>query len=337
MRKWIIISVLLVAAGCRGGGPYVARNGFALGTTYRFVVQSHDTSGLQQGIDSIFKVVDASMSVYNPNSLVNRINDNLTDSVDSYIVRCIEVATKMSELSGGEYDITIKPITQALGYAGGEGAAGGRIRGSGEANVDSLLQYVGYDRISIRDGRLRKAHPAMQLDLNSVAKGYTADLMAGYLDDRGIKNYMVEIGGEIFCRGRNPRGEQWQVGIDRPVDGNITPGADLQATISMSELGLATSGNYRQFYLDSAGRKVTHIVNAKTGRSGLSDVLSTTVIAPSCIEADAAATMLSIVGLERAIELVERQPDWAAYLVFDNGEGGFGVWSSDNFAGHLGS
>lgn len=314
---------MLAACGQKDTG-YVTLDGFAQGTTYHFVVQTADTTGLRHGIDSVFKAVDASMSVYNPESLINKVNANLTDSIDRYIAHCISVSRGISELSGGVYDITVKPITQAIGYAG-SGA-------EKEPNIDSLLQYVGFNKIEVREGRLVKADPAMKLDLNSVAKGYTADLMGELMESRGIANYMIEIGGEIFCRGKSPRGNEWVVGIDRPTEGNMVPGNDLQTTLSLSDMGLATSGNYRKFHLDEHGRKVTHIVNANTGQSGYSDVLSATVIASSCAEADAAATMLTIVGLNKAKQLLEQRPDLMAYLVLDDVNGGFATYTTDNLS-----
>lgn len=314
--------ITLTSCGKRDG--YVTIDGFAQGTTYHFVLQASDTTGLQRSIDSVFSAVDNSMSVYNPTSLINKVNANETDSVDAYIAACIEIARRISEISDGAYDITIKPITQAIGYAGKEAEE--------SPDIDSLLQYVGYDKIKVRDGRLAKADPAMQIDLNSVAKGYTSDLMGEMFEKRGVTNYMVEIGGEIFCRGDNPRGKAWVVGIDRPIDGNMIPGNDLQTRLSISGVGLATSGNYRKYYIDDNGRKVTHIVNARTGKSGYSDILSATVIAESCAEADAAATMLTIIGLERAKEILASRPDWMAYLVFDDGNGGFATYVTDNFS-----
>lgn len=324
MRKLFAITALAVFFACCGqrGEKYARLNGFALGTTYSFIVQMQDTTGLQNGIDSVFRAVDMSMSVYNPESLINMVNTNKTDSVDRIIAHCISVARKISEISGGVYDITVKPVTQALGYSGGEAEE--------RPNIDSLLQYVGYDKIEVAGNRLSKADPAMQIDLNSVAKGYACDLMGEFLESRGATDYMVEIGGEIFCEGESPRGGEWTVGIDRPAEGNMIPGKERQATISLSGKGLATSGNYRQFYIDSSGRKVTHIVDARTGRSGLSDVLSATVIAGTCAEADAAATMLTIVGLDKARDLLEKHNDWAALLVYDDGKGGFATYTTDN-------
>ena len=329
MRKLLAIislSVLFVCCG-QNRSKYVRLEGFALGTTYSFILQMHDTTGLQNGIDSLFKTIDMSMSVFNPSSLINRVNNNMTDSVDQFIAYCISVARKVSEISGGAYDITVKPVTEALGYSGGKVQQ--------HPNIDSLLQYVGYDKITVTGNRLSKANSAMQIDLNSVAKGYACDLMGEFLEDKGVADYIIEIGGEIFCKGKSPRGGEWRIGIDRPSEGNMIPGKEQQATISLSGKGLATSGNYRQFYIDSSGRKVTHIVDARTGKSGLSDVLSATVIARTCAEADAAATMLTIVGLDQAQKLLEQHNEWDALLIYDDGKDGFTTYTTENLRGQL--
>lgn len=342
--RWFTPLVLLLFwAGCEDGkkNEYVIIDGFAQGTTYHFVLNTTDTTGLQHSVDSLLRAVDLSMSVYEEKSLVNRLNAGETDSVDRFIAYCIELARRFSEMSDGAYDITIKPVTEAIGYAGGEARPG--------ADIDSLLQYVGYDKIKVENGRLIRENPAIQIDLNSVAQGYTADLLGELMESRGIENYLVEIGGELFCRGTSPReGDllhlggrtirrgatphegEWKVSIDKPVEGNLIPGNEVQVQLAISGMGLATSGNYRKFYVDGQGRKFAHIVNAKTGESELSDLLSVTVVAENAAIADVAGTMLMVVGRERAIKLLEQNPQWMAYMVYDDGKGGLAVYQTEN-------
>lgn len=335
MKKiFVLLFTGLLLSGCGGRtqqaattSQYIKMRGFAQGTTYSFVLNAADTTGLQYAIDSLFKAVNMSMSVYEPKSLINRLNANETDSADRYITYCIDVARRFSEMSGGAYDITIKPVTQALGYAGGDAEK--------RPNIDSLLQYVGYDKIRVENGRLIKAHPAMQLDLNSVAKGYTSDLLGELMESRGIRDYLVEVGGEIYCRGKNRHGKDWTVGIDQPFEGNMLPGIHRQVTLSVSDMGLATSGNYRKFHIDDEGRKVAHIVNARTGRSEFSNLLSATVIAENTATADAAGTMFMIVGLERSIEILEQHPEWMGFLIYDDGKGGFATYATENLKARI--
>ena len=218
-------------------------------------------------------------------------------------------------LSGGRYDVTVKPLTEAWGFAGRERAAA--------PNLDSLLAFVGRDKVRIEGDRLVKSDPRVQLDFNSIAKGYTVDLLAALVEELGARNYIVDIGGELRCRGVNPRGETWRIGIETPFDGNMTNGEYLQRRLRMTEGGLATSGNYRRFYLDEAGRKVAHTIDPRTGRSAVSRLLSVTVAAPTCAEADALGTMFLAMGADDALAAVQRMPQLKVYFILAGADGGF--------------
>lgn len=290
-------------------------DGFAQGGTYHIVIVA-DTSyeHLKPAIDSLLETVEMSVSLYNPDSRLSRLNRGETDTLDDFLAECIREAEQVSRESEGRYDITIKPLIAAYGFAE-QGA-------TQHPNVDSLMQMVGYEKISVENGRLRKAHPGIQLDLNSIAQGATADRLGELLDAQGLTDYLIEIGGgEIVCKGHNAKGMPWRVGIDRPVDGNIVPGADLQVRLAVSGVGLATSGNYRKFYTDSSGRKIVHTVDALSGEPVVSNLLSATVIAPTSTRADAYGTLCMILGLERSIEMLGRHPDMQAYLVWSDERG----------------
>lgn len=328
-----VLAALSMFTSCGGGssraGGYVSMDGFALGTTYHITVNSADTTGLAAAMDSVFRVADNSMSIYNPGSLLSRLNRNETDSVDVHIERCIEIARQMSELSGGVYDVTVKPLTDAWGFGIDDGVQ------REMPNVGRLLEYVGYERITVEDGRLVKQDRRMEIDLNSIAKGYTVDLLGEAIAARGIRDYIVEVGGEIVCRGMNPGGIPWVVGIDRPADGNMLPGVDMQARLSFTNAALATSGNYRRHYTDDQGRKVVHTFDAVTGHSVSSNLLSATVVAGDCATADALATTLMAVGLEPAKYILEENPQWAGYLIYADDEGGFSVYRTPRMAEYI--
>lgn len=310
---------VLLAVSCgrkTGDGPTVSRfDGFTQGTTYHILVKSDGPLHLEKEIDSLLTEVDNSMSLYNPQSLLSRLNRNETDSADGFITECILTARRISEQSDGAYDVTVKPLTAAYGFTGDMPVQ--------NPDVDSLLELVGYDKIAVENGRLRKADPRMQIDLNSIAQGATSDYIAAYFDKLGIEEYMIEVGGEIFCRGLNAKGKPWVVGIDRPKEGNLTPGADLQVKISLSEKGLATSGNYRKFRTDSSGRKIVHTVDPRTGQPVISDLLSATVVAETSAEADAYGTALMVMGLERSKEFLAAHPEIQAYLIYSDEQGRF--------------
>ena len=227
---------------------------------------------------------------------------------------------RISRLSNGHYDVTVKPLVDAWGFAGHEK--------TGTPNLDSILQFVGYQRVHIQDGRIVKDDPRIQLDFNSIAKGYTVDLVAALMERCGARNYLVDIGGECRCKGVNPQGKPWKIGIETPFDGNMTNGEYLTGFVLMTEGGLATSGNYRRFYLDENGNKVSHTIDPFTGRSVQSRLLSATVLADDCATADALATMYMTLGADRAIELARQNQNAAVYFILDDGKGGYETFST---------
>ncbi|MDE5691971.1 MAG: FAD:protein FMN transferase, partial [Alistipes sp.] len=244
---------------------------------------------------------------FDEGSLLSRLNRNLTDSVDRHIVYCLRLADSIGALSDGRYDVTVKPLVEAWGFAGKERAA--------EPDIDSLLEFVGREKVAVRDGRLIKADARVQLDFNSVAKGYTVDLLARLVERFGAQNYLVDIGGEVRCRGVNRQGGPWRIGVETPFDGNMTDGEYVQKRVRLSDGGLATSGNYRRFYIDSEGRKVAHTIDPRTGRSAVSRLLSVTVAAPTCAEADALGTMFLAMGADDALAAARRMPGVKVYFI----------------------
>ena len=316
----------LAAAACQTQTGYVAVDGAMLGTTVHVAARTGRPAGeIYAAMMDIDSQAKASMSVFDPASRLNRLNANMTDSLDEHIEYNIRLAERISRISGGRYDITVKPLVEAWGF----------IRRQPDANpdIDSILAFVGHDKIRIEGGRLVKSDPRVQIDLNSIAKGYTVDLAARQLEQMGIGDYIVEIGGEIRCRGVNPRGGAWVVGIDSPFDGNDSPGSSLQTRIALSDKALATSGNYRRYWTDDQGRKVAHTIDPLTGRSSVSRLLSATVIAGTCAEADALCTMFMAMGDRQAIELARKADTLAVYFILDaddgDGDGGFGVFCSE--------
>lgn len=309
----ILLSTLM--CGCEERSHYIEIQGEALGT---FVQVKCNTTLPTEAISNIIQEVDneskMSMSIFSPTSLLSRINRNETDSLDSHITRNIELAQRFSELSNGAYDITIKPLTDALGF--------GRHEANMNVNIDSILEFVGYDLITIEEGRIRKTDSRVEIDLNSIAKGYTVDLIAERLEKLDIEDYMVNIGGEIRCKGYNARGERWSVAIETPYDGNMAMDS-FEKIVHVANKAVATSGNYRRYYLTEDGQKVAHTIDPKTGRSAVSTLLSATVIAPTCAEADAAATMFMSLGAtgdaERVANFCHEEYGWDYYFIFAEG------------------
>ena len=312
-KYWICICLAwgLGIGGCTPVQQYRYTEGKIYGTFYHISYASDED--LKEEILRQMESVNASLSMFNPESVIARLNRNETDSVDRHIAFNLHLADSIGALSDGRYDVTVKPLVEAWGFAGRE-----RVE---NPNVDSILEFVGREKVRVEGGRLVKDDPRVQLDFNSVAKGYTVDLLAGLVEKYGAENYIVDIGGEVRCRGLNRQGRAWRIGVETPFDGNMSDGEYLQKRIQMTGGGLATSGNYRRFYLDGEGNKVAHTIDPRTGRSALSRLLSVTVAAPTCAEADALGTMFLAMGADDALAAVERMPGVKAYFILA-GDGG---------------
>ena len=318
MRKILFAGLaFLFLASCKGDPERMERtfSGFALGTTYHVtIIGDKVPDDFNERLEEVFRMADDAMSVFNPESQLNRINNNYTQVMGPHIEYLVKLGCEFSEMSGGKYDITVEPLLDAYGFSGSPPKE--------NVNVDSLLKYVGYQKISIENGKLMKQYPETRIGLNSIAKGYTVDLVARMLDDNGITDYLVSIGGEIVCRGRNKRNKEWSVAIETPFEGNVVEGTHTMARIHVSDVGIATSGNYRNYRLDNDGSKYTHIIDPLTGENTVSSLLSATVVAENCARADAMATMFISLGLEGSLELMEKEADIAVLLIFEgDGEG----------------
>ena len=266
-----------------------------LGTTLHVVADVQGTSPqeLYAAVMALDREAKASMSIFDPASLLSRLNRNETDSVDRHIAFNLRLADSISSLSDGRYDVTVKPLVEAWGFAGKEAQE--------NPNIDSILAFVGRGKVRIENGRLIKDDPRVQLDFNSIAKGYIVDLLAQLVESFGARNYIVDIVGEVRCKGVNRQGEY------------------LQRRIRMTEGGLATSGNYRRFYLDAKGNKIAHTIDPRTGRSAVSRLLSVTVVAPTCAEADALGTMFLAMGADDALAAAKSMPQMKVYFILADG------------------
>lgn len=305
----VMAAATMMSAGCGQPPQYATVDGSMLGTTLHVVadVKGITPAELYSEIMEIDAEAKASMSIFDEGSLLSRLNRNETDSVDRHITANLRLADSIGELSGGCYDVTVKPLVEAWGFAGRERTE--------EPDLDSLLQFVGRGKVRIEEGRLMKDDPRVQLDFNSIAKGYTVDMVCALVERHGAANYLVDIGGEVRARGVNRSGNPWRVGIETPFDGNMTDGDYLQRRIALTDGALATSGNYRRFYIDPDGNKVAHTIDPRTGRSILSRLLSATVAAPTCAEADALGTMFMAMGADDAVAMAERMPHMRVYFI----------------------
>jgi thiamine biosynthesis lipoprotein len=257
--------------------------------------------------------------------VISRINNNDKDvKVDSLFRKVFNKAKEVNELSDGAFDITVGPIVNAWGF-------GPELRVKiDSALIDSLIQFVGMNKVRIEKERVIKSDPGVKLDVNAIAQGYSVDIIAGFLSDKGIKNYLVEIGGEISAVGTKKKGTPWKVGVDKPYDNNYIPGQDLQVILAMKDNSMATSGNYRKFFEEN-GVKYSHSIDPKTGYPVRHNLLSVTVTAPDCMSADAFATAFIIMGMEKSIKLVKKLDGIEAYFIYSDDKGDFFTEFTDGF------
>lgn len=301
MRTLILVLVALLGVACTPSPQYRTVDGAMLGTTYHIVAEtSLSTQQIFAEMERINREAIGSMSIFDERSLLSRINRNETDQLDVHIIRNIEIAQKIHSVAP-RYDITVKPLVEAYGFAAKNREA--------KPNVDSLLQFVGFDKFAIEGNRILKSDSRLQIDLNSIAKGYVVDVIAEWLSNNGIENYIVEVGGEICAKGVNSRGVAWRVGVDTPFDNNNSPGAYQQKVVNISGAALATSGNYRRFYYNAEGERISHTLNPQTGHSHTTSILSATVIVPRCAVADGLATAFMASDERDAIALAEELRD----------------------------
>ena len=313
----LLLSFLLLAGGCGSGNQYVYIEGFAQGGTYHVIcrpVRGLSAQELRDRIDGRLLAIDGSLSGYNKGSLLSRLNAGEDLPLDTLFIGCFTRSKEIWAETGGAFDPSAAPLFDlwGFGFANRETVT--------QAAIDSIRAFVGMDLLTLEeraDGvHLVKADPRVRLNFNAIAQGYSADVVATLLDSLGIRDYLVDIGREIACKGRNAAGDPWRIGLDRPSDGNFDEGKDLQAILEVTDCGIVTSGNYRKFYIED-GQKYAHTIDPATGRPVTHNLLSATVEAQDAATADAYATWLMVAGPLRAREILAGRPDLEALLVYD--------------------
>ncbi|WP_420321803.1 FAD:protein FMN transferase [Flagellimonas sp.] len=318
MRKLVFLFAGVLFLGCTSMPLIKNQNaGNALGTTYSIIYIAEEELDYQKEIDSVFQVLNQSLSTYQPTSDISKINlGDSTIVVDHMFQDVFKTSTRVYKASNGYFDPTVGVLANAWGFGPGNQLELDSLK------VDSLLVYVGWDKVRLNaDGTISKAHKAIRFDFNAVAKGYAIDRLGAMLDTKGIENYLVEVGGEVLTKGINTiSAKQWTVGIDDP---QVTSGRQLKRIVSLEDKALASSGNYRKFRIDpETGEKYVHTIDPKTGYTKNSNVLATSVVANTCAEADAYATAFMAMDLEDSKNLLDAQDELEAYIIFlnENGE-----------------
>ena len=331
----LLIFTILTAISCGPKDKYISFSGYAQGGTYTVKINLNGKNGMvritpqtiKDSVDSILNRIDNSLSGYNSNSILSRFNSGENVVADKIFIDIYEKSYRLYQETGGIVDVTSAPLFDIWGF----GFKSGDF--PTEEKVREVLEGCGMKRLP-KDITSILENPDFgrpKLNYNAIAQGYSCDLVAEYLYSIGIKDMMVDI-GEIFCDGVNPNGKAWSLGIDRPSDGNNTPGADLQGIFRAPQgpHGIVTSGNYRKYYIKD-GKKYAHTIDPRTGKPVSHSLLSATIVAPDATMADAYATYCMVVGLEESKKLLAENEQLEGCLIYDD-NGTYATWCSDGFA-----
>ena len=318
----MIIGVMVLAS-CAKQPKKMVLQGLAQGSYYAVTYFDEDGRNFQREIDSIFRAVDLSVNLWVDSSVISKINRNEDVTLDKIFIDNFNIAQEAAHLSDGYFDPTVSPIVAAWGFSYKTGDS------ITPQLVDSLKQLVDYKNIRIEDGKVVKANPNMKLDFNAIAQGYTSDMIALFLDGKGIKNYLVDTGGEIMARGEKPGGSPWIVGIEKPAE-NWDSEQVVQVRIALRDKGLVTSGSTRK-YVERDGKRYSHCIDPKTGYPVEHNVLSATVLAENSVWADALASICMVMGLEKSLPLIERLDGVEAYYIFVNDQNELETFATEGF------
>ena len=309
----LLLATIWILARHQREVPFQTDNGLIFGTIYHITYQ-HDRN-LKAEIETALHRFDGSLSPFNDTATITRINRNEAVVPDTFFTNVFRRSMEISEETDGAFDITVAPLVNAWGF----GFKQGRFPDS--LMVDSLLQLTGYRKARLTpEGEVLKQDPRMMFNCSAVAKGYAVDVIAQLLERAGCRNFMVDIGGEVVVRGRNARNELWRIGINKPVDDSLSRNQELQMVLHIQDIGIATSGNYRNYYYKD-GKKYAHTIDPRTGYPVQHSILSATVIARDCMSADAYATAFMVMGLEEAERFTASRPDLDACFIYSDEEG----------------
>ncbi len=329
MRRYAAILVVLVVTivmmlCSRDRKRFFTHDGVVWTTEYHITYEA--SLDLGDSIQFILNTLDMSVSPYNKASLITALNENSTTRTDAYIRRLMEAATTVNRESGGAYDPTVMPLVNAWGFGYKSGSLPTRLQ------IDSILQFVGMDKVALHGDTLTKRDPRVMLDFSSIAKGMACDEIGRMLARNGAENWLVEIGGEVMASGVNAHGTPWNVAVDLPSDQADTTIHEAAMTITLDSAAVATSGNYRK-WRQEGGNKLSHLIDPRTGDNRTGTLLSVTIIASDCMTADAWATACMVMGDSTTRAMMEPRRDLGVLTISaDTVSGALVVWSNAAFA-----
>ena len=323
MNKLVVIFLFFsfLTSNVSARNRLIKISGYAQGTTYHISYYDHKKRNLQPEIELLLNRFNQSVSLYDSNSIICQINKNKEHVVaDDYFTVCFNRAQEVAEATNGAFDVTVGPLVSYWGF-------GLKNKDKTDsAGVDSLLKFIGYRLVVLKDHQIIKKDKRLRLDFNALAQGYSVDLVAKLLESEGVTNYLIEIGGEVFAKGKKSNGEVWTVGIETP--GN-KPESDnpLMAIATLKNAALATSGNYRKFY-EYRGKRYSHIINPHSGYPAMNSLLSVSVVAADCITADAYATAFMVMGLDESIRFLSQHPELQAYMIYTTTDNRYEIYQT---------
>ncbi len=318
---------LFLFTACTQEKQYYEERGSVFHTSYS--IKYEHTDQLTALIDAELEQFNGSLNPFNPNSIISKVNKNEPVEVDDWFMEVFNKAQEVSAITEGAFDITCAPLINLWGFGFS------KMDSISPAMVDSIKQFVGYQKIRLDGRKIVKADSRVLLNCSAIAKGYACDVIARLLEREGVENYMVEIGGEVTMQGVNQNGRCWRIGISKPEDDSTGISNQYGEIVELCKKGgIATSGNYRNFYIKD-GKKYAHTINPRTGYPAEQNLLSATVVANDCMTADAYATSFMVMGLEKAREVAKNIPDIHYYFIYTDEEGKHQIVYSDGMLQYL--
>jgi len=305
---YLLLGLNIIFCACTTTPPSTHFSGNGLGTYYNITIADRNNI-TQSQIDSVIAELNNTVSIFNPNSLVSRINRNEADTLNDILKYIVEVSLQVCEETDGAFDFTVGALVNLWGF--GKDTP----QKVSEEDVAKALETVGYKKIKIEENRIIKENPETQLNFNAVAKGYCVDLVAAFLTSKGLENFLIDIGGELCVRGERAPHKKWRVGIQKPTE-NKEDAISAEAIMELRDISVATSGNYRN-YIEVNGKRYGHTINPYTGYPEINDLLSVSVLAPTCALADAYATAFMVMGVEKTDAFLTKHPEIKAYFIRD--------------------
>ena len=313
----IIGSIYIIAQ--QRSAPYQKDEGFIFGTVYHITYQNDNN--LKQNIEAELEKVNKTFSTFDSTSIISLINQNKPVKINDMFAEIFDLSEEISTETEGAFDITVAPLVNVWGFGFKSGQKPTKEK------IDSLRLLVGYNKVKLYENGVKKKNPKIMLDCSAVAKGYGSDIVARYLREQGVKNFMVEIGGEIVTSGLSENRLPWKIGVTKPSDNKTDMNQEVETILNVTDKAMATSGNYRNFYY-KGGKKYAHTIDPKTGYPVQHSLLSATVLAKNCATADAYATSFMVMGVEKAEALLEKHPELMAYFIYAGPKGELKSWYS---------